>query len=184
MTNIQTSGTYTLDASHSNVEFAVKHMMITTVKGRFSDVKGTLEIPENGQPKLVVTIGAASIDTRTEARDNHLRSPDFFDVEKYPELRFVSTKADRTDDGWKVVGDLTIRDVTRPVSLSVTEEGAGVDPWGNQKVAFNATGKFNRSAFGLNWNAALETGGVLVSDEVKLSLDVQLVKQDVAAVAA
>jgi polyisoprenoid-binding protein YceI len=177
------AGTYTFDATHSNVEFAVKHMMISTVKGRFSDVKGTIEIPENGEPKVDVTIAAASIDTRTEARDNHLRSADFFDVEKYPELRFVSTKAQRTDDGYKLVGDLTLRGVTKPVTLAVTEEGFGTDPWGNQRAAFSATGKFNRSEFGLSWNAALETGGVLVSDEVKLSIDAQLVKQAAAKAA-
>ena len=176
MSSIQ-NGTYSIDPTHSNVEFAVKHMMITTVKGRFSDVKGTLTIPDKGQPSIDVTIAAASIDTRTDARDNHLRSADFFDVEKFPEIRFVSTRADRTDDGWKLAGDLTIKGITRPVSLTVTEEGAGVDPWGNQKVAFSATGKFNRTEFGLTWNAALEAGGVLVSEDVKVSIDAQLVKQ-------
>lgn len=180
MSDMQNSGTYSIDATHSNVEFAVKHMMITTVKGRFGDVKGTLELPESGQPKVDVTIKTASIDTRTEARDNHLRSADFFDVEKYPEIRFVSTKADRTDDGWKLVGNLTIKGTTRPIILAVTEEGAGKDPWGNEKIAFSASGKFNRSDFGLTWNAALETGGVLVSEEVKLAIDAQLVKQNAA----
>jgi len=175
------TGTYTIDPTHSNVEFAVKHMMITTVKGRFGDVKGTVEIPETGEPKADVTIGVASIDTRVEARDNHLRSPDFFNVEQYPEMRFVSTKAQKTDDGYKLTGDLSLHGVTRAVTLNVVEEGAGVDPWGNQKIAFSATGKFNRSDFGLNWNAALETGGVLVSDEVKLSIDAQLVKQQAKA---
>ena len=176
MSTIQT-GSYTLDPTHSNVEFSVKHMMITTVKGRFGDAKATLVIPESGEPKVDATIAAASIDTRSEARDNHLRSADFFEADKFPVLRFVSTKAVRTDDGYKVTGDLTIKGVTRPVTLTVIDEGAGVDPWGNQKVAFNATGKFSRSEFGLNWNAALETGGVLVSDEVKLNIDAQLVKQ-------
>lgn len=176
MSNIQ-NGIYVIDPTHSNIEFAVKHMMITTVKGRFGDVKGTLEIPEKGQPKVEVTIATASIDTRTEARDNHLRSADFFDIEKYPEMRFVSTRAERTEDGWTLVGDLTIKGITRPVTLAVTEEGAGVDPWGNQKVAFSATGRFNRTDFGLNWNAVLETGGLLVSEDVKLSIDAQLVKQ-------
>ena len=170
-------GTYSIDPSHTSVEFAVRHMMISTVKGRFGDVKGMLEVPDNGQPRLDVTIAAASIDTRADQRDAHLKSADFFDVEKFPELRFVSSRAERTGDGWKVSGDLTIKDVTRPVTLSVSEEGAGVDPWGNQKVAYTATTKFNRSEFGLNWNAALETGGVLVSDEVKVAIDVQLVKQ-------
>ena len=171
------TGTYTFDATHSNVEFAVKHMMITTVKGRFGDVKGTVEIPDNAEPKVDITIGVASIDTRVDARDQHLRSPDFFDVEKYPEMRFVSTKAVKTDDGYSLTGDLSMHGVTRSVTLNVVEEGAGVDPWGNQKIAFSATGKFKRSDFGLNWNAALEAGGVLVSDEVKLSIDAQLVKQ-------
>jgi polyisoprenoid-binding protein YceI len=177
------TGTYTIDAAHSNVEFAVKHMMITTVRGRFGDVKGTVELSENAQPKIDVTIAAASIDTRTEARDTHLRSGDFFDVEKFPELRFVGTNATKTTDGYRLTGDLTIKGVTRPVTLDVTEEGSGVDPWGNQKLAFSATGKFNRTDFGLTWNAALEAGGVLVSEEVKVSLDIQLVKQAVAQAA-
>lgn len=182
MTKVQ-PGTYAIDATHSNVEFAVRHMMISTVKGRFGGVEGAVTIPENGQPTIDVTINTTSIDTRSEQRDAHLKSADFFDVETYPELRFVSTRVERTSDGYKVTGDLTIRDVTRPVTLDVTEEGAGVDPWGNQKAAFSATGKINRGDFGLNWNAALETGGVLVSDEVKLFVDAQLVKQ-VAAKAA
>jgi polyisoprenoid-binding protein YceI len=182
MTTIQ-NGTYTIDATHSNVEFAVKHMMITTVRGRFGDVKGTVQIPDIGEPTIDVTIGTASIDTRTEARDTHLRSADFFDVEKHPEMRFVSTSARRTTNGYAVTGSLTIRGATRPITLDVTEEGAGVDPWGNQKAAFSATGKFSRGDFGLTWNAALETGGVLVSDEVKISIDAQLVKQKVAQAA-
>lgn len=182
MSTIQ-NGTYTIDPAHSNVEFAVKHMMITTVKGRFADMKGAVDIPEQGQPTINVTIAAPSIDTRNDMRDTHLRSADFFDVEKYPELRFVSTKATRTSDGYKLTGDLTIKGITKPITLDVTEEGAGVDPWGNQKAAFSATGKFNRSEFGLTWNAALETGGVLVSEEVKISIDAQLVKQKVAQAA-
>lgn len=177
------AGTWTLDPTHSAVEFAVKHMMISTVKGRFSDVKGTVQIPESGVPSVDVTIAAASIDTGTDGRDQHLRSGDFFDVDAYPELRFVSTKVEKTSDGYRLTGDLTIRGVTKPVTLAVTEEGAGVDPWGNHKVAFSATGKFKRSEFGLNWNAALEAGGVLVSDEVKVAIDAQLVKQAAAAAA-
>jgi polyisoprenoid-binding protein YceI len=179
-----TQGTHTIDATHSNVEFAVKHMMISTVKGRFGDVSGSVTVPASGEPKVDVTIQAASIDTRVDARDNHLKSADFFDVATYPTLRFVSTKATRTDDGYTLTGDLTIKDVTRPVTLTVTEEGAGVDPWGNAKTAFSASGKINRTDFGLTWNAALETGGVLVSEEVKLAFDVQLVAQKAEAVAA
>ena len=182
MTKVQ-PGTYAIDASHSNVEFAVRHMMISTVKGRFGDVQGTVVIPESGAPTVDVTIGTTSIDTRSDQRDGHLKSADFFDAARYPEMRFRSTTVDPVEGGFTVTGDLTIRDITRPVTLTVTEEGAGVDPWGNQKAAFSATGKINRGDFGLNWNAALETGGVLVSDEVKLIIDAQLVKQ-VAAKAA
>jgi polyisoprenoid-binding protein YceI len=178
------NGMFAIDAAHSNVEFAVKHMMITTVKGRFGDVKGTVQIPEQGEPEVEVTISATSIDTRTEARDKHLRSADFFDVEKYPEIRFVSTKAIRTKDGYSLTGDLTIKGVTKPITLDVTEDGSGIDPWGNVKASFSATGRFNRTDCGLTLNAALETGGVLVSEEVKISIDAQLVKQAAVAQAA
>ena len=183
MTTSAKSGTYTIDPTHTNVEFAVKHLMISTVKGRFADVKGTLEMPDVGEPRLDVTIAAASIDTRVEARDTHLRSADFFDVEKFPELRFKSTKAVRAGEGWTLTGDLTMKGVTLPVTLDVTDEGSAVDPWGNQKVAFTATGKLNRADYGLTWNAALEAGGVVVGEQIRLTLDVQLVKQ-VAAKAA
>jgi polyisoprenoid-binding protein YceI len=182
--NTRHTGEFAIDPTHTTVEFAVKHMMITTVKGRFGDLEGTVAIPEAGEPSVDVTIKSASIDTRVEARDTHLRSSDFFDVEKYPELRFVSKRAERAGDGYRVTGDLTIRDTTRPVTLEVTEEGAGVDPWGNEKVAFSATGEFNRSDYGLNWNAALETGGVLVSDRVRIAIEAQLVKQVPASAAA
>jgi polyisoprenoid-binding protein YceI len=182
MTKVQ-PGTYAIDATHSNVEFAVRHMMISTVKGRFADIQGTVVIPETGQPTAEVAIRTASIDTRSDQRDGHLRSADFFDVEKYPDLRFRSTKVERTHDGYRLAGDLTIKDVTRSVTLDVVEEGAGVDPWGNQKAAFSATARINRGDFGLSWNAALETGGVLVSDEVKLFIDAQLVKQAAAQAA-
>jgi polyisoprenoid-binding protein YceI len=182
MTRIQ-SGTYQIDPTHSSVEFAVKHLMISTVKGRFGDVKGTLQLPETGDAKVDITIGAASINTGVEPRDVHLKSADFFDVEKYPELRFVSTEATRHGDGWRLVGNLTMHGVTLPVTLAVTEEGAGIDPWGNQKVAFAATGKVNRTHFGLTWNAALETGGVLVGEDVKISIDAQLVKAAAKAAA-
>jgi polyisoprenoid-binding protein YceI len=178
-----TPGTHTIDATHTNVEFAVKHLMISTVKGRFGDVSGTVTVPATGEPVVDVTINAASIDTRMDARDNHLRSADFFDVEKYPTLRFVSKKATPTDDGYTLVGDLTIKDVTRPVTLTVSEEGSAVDPWGNSKSGFSATGKINRNDFGLTRNAALETGGVLVGEDVKLSFDVELTAQKAQAAA-
>lgn len=171
------NGTYTIDAAHSSVEFAVKHLMITTVKGWFSDVEGTVTIPERGQPSVEVTIRAASITTRNDARDTHLRSADFFDVEQYPTLRFVSTAVQPTDDGYRLTGDLTIKDVTRSVTLTVVEDGVATDPYGNEKASFSARGKFNRTDFGLTWNGALETGGVLVSEEVKINIDAQLTRE-------
>jgi polyisoprenoid-binding protein YceI len=177
------SGTYAIDPAHTNVEFAVRHMMISSVKGRFGDVKGTVVIPDSGVPTIDVTIATGSVDTRNNDRDAHLRSADFFDVEHHPEMRFVSTSAVQSRDGWTVTGDLTVKGTTRPVTLAVTEEGTGVDPWGNQKAAFTASGKFNRSDYGLTWNAALEAGGVLVSDEVKLVIDAQLVRQSSARAA-
>src|ERR1044071_3911760 len=126
--------TWTIDPAHFDVEFAVKHMMIATVKGRFADVKGTVELTDNGQPTVDVTIGTKSIDTRQEQRDNHLRSGDFFDVETFPEMRFVSIRAERDGSEWKVTGNLTIKGVTKPVTLEVTEEGTGKDPWGNERM--------------------------------------------------
>lgn len=171
---------WVVDASHSNVEFAVKHLMIATVRGRFSEVEGFIE----GDPadltsaRFEATINAASIDTRQDDRDQHLRSADFFDVENHPTITFKSTNIEKAgDDEYKVTGDLTIRGTTRPVTLDVTFEGRGKDPWGGERIALTAKGKINRKDFGLTWNAALETGGVLVSDEVKLDINVEAVLQ-------
>jgi polyisoprenoid-binding protein YceI len=175
---------WTIDPAHTEVSFAVRHMMISTVKGRFADVKGSVTIPDEGEPTLDVTIGVASIDTREEKRDAHLRSADFFDAEKYPEIRFVSTKTVRAVDGWKITGNLTMHGVTKPVMLDATEEGTVRDPWGNDRMGFSARGKLDRREFGLTWNAALEAGGVLVGDEIKLHIDAELVKQKAAAKAA
>ena len=174
---------WTIDPSHTEVGFAVRHLMISTVKGRFADVKGAVEFADGADPKLDVTLSVASIDTREAKRDAHLRSPDFFDAETYPEIRFVSTKTVRTDGGWKIAGNLTMHGVTKPVTLDATEEGTGRDPWGNDRMGFSAHGKLDRREFGLTWNAALETGGVLVGDDIKLNIDAELVKQ-VAAVQA
>ena len=175
--------TYTIDPAHSAVEFAVKHMMISTVKGRFGDVKGTivLDPAHPARSSAEAEIATASIDTGAAQRDAHLRSADFFDVERFPAIAF---RARRVEGGWRsegdrfvVVGDLTIRDVTREISLDVTYEGAGKDPWGGDRVSFSATTKLDRRDFGLGWNQALETGGVLVSNEIRIHLDVQAVKQ-------
>lgn len=168
--------TWQIDPAHSNVEFAVRHLMISTVKGRFGQVTGTLTT-DDGDPKkfaLDVDIDVTSIDTRQEQRDAHLRSPDFFDVEHHPKMTFHSTRIEGDPRGeFKLYGDLTIRGTTRPVVLDATSEGAGKDPWGNDRMGFSATGKIDRSQFGLQWNQALEAGGVMVGNDVKITLDVE-----------
>jgi len=170
---------WTIDAAHSQVGFAVKHLMISTVRGRFGTVAGTVEFAGDSyaDAKVDVTIDAASIDTREEKRDAHLRSADFFDVETFPTLTFKSRRVlAAKGDTFQLVGDLTIKGITREVALDVEVEGFQKDPWGNQKAGFSASTKINRKDYGLTWNAALETGGVLVGDEVKISLDVQLLQ--------
>lgn len=172
--------TWVIDPSHSEVGFAVRHMMIATVKGRFTKVEGTLQFdPENlAAATFEGKIEAASIETRDENRDNHLRSADFFDVENHPQITFSNSKVTEVDGNeFKLTGDLTIRGVTKQVTLSGEFLGTNVDPWGNTKAGFTATGKVNRKEFGLLWNVALEAGGVLVADEVKLTLELELNKQ-------
>jgi polyisoprenoid-binding protein YceI len=176
MTDTATRTTvWTIDPAHSVVEFSVKHMMFATAKGRFSDVSGTITVDnENIERSAVdVTIGAASIDTRDEKRDAHLRSADFFDAENHPTLTFTSTRVERDGDDLKVTGDLTIRGVTRPVVLEAEYNGQGVNPWGQQVLSYSAKTKINRKDFGLNWNAALETGGVLVGEEIKIQIEIE-----------
>jgi len=170
---------WTIDASHSEVGFAVKHLMIATVRGRFGAVSGTVTFADGdySHANADVTIDATSIDTREEKRDAHLRSADFFDAEHFPTLTFKSRRVQAVKaDAFELVGDLTIKGITHDVTLDVGIEGFQKDPWGNQKAAFSATTTISRTAFGLTWNAALETGGVLVGDNVKISLDVQLLK--------
>jgi polyisoprenoid-binding protein YceI len=178
-TALTTRSTWTVDAAHTSVEFAVKHLMISTVRGRFADIAGSLELDDERpeQSTVDVTLDVASIDTRQPDRDAHLRSADFFDVERFPTLRFTSTRIQKAADGFLVEGDLTIRDVTRPVTLHATEEGRTRDPWGGLRVGFSATTKINRRDFGLTWNQALETGGFVVGDEVKIAADVEFVQQ-------
>ncbi len=172
--------TWNVDPVHSVAEFKVKHMMISNVKGQFTGVSGVLSLDEANLTKSHVeaTIDAASINTRDAQRDGHLKSPDFFDVEKFPTLSFKSTSVENAGGGELAVsGDLTIHGVTRKVVFTV--EGptpATKDPWGNTRVGLSATTKINRKDFGLTWNAALETGGILVGEEVTLTLDVQFVK--------
>ncbi len=175
-----TATTWQIDAKHSLVEFAVKHMMFTTAKGRFSDLTGTIvhDEADPARSSVEVEIAAASIDTRDESRDAHLRSGDFFDVERFPTIRFKSTRVEAAGrDKLRVIGDLTIRDVTREVVLDTELTGQGVNPWGQQVAGFTAETKINRKDYALTWNAALEAGGVLVSDDVKITLEIQAAKQ-------
>ena len=172
------STTWKIDSSHSSVEFSARHLMITTVKGRFADVEGTVTV-DGDTPELAsveATINAASIDTRTEQRDAHLRSADFLDVEHFPTLQFRSTQLAGSHDKFTLTGDLTIRGTTKPVTLDVSFEGEGKDPWGGQRMGFEAKGKIDRREFGLTWNQALEAGGVVVGNEIKISIEAQLVK--------
>jgi polyisoprenoid-binding protein YceI len=173
----ETRTTWKLDPSHTTIEFAAKHMMITTVKGRFVDVEGTIVADEQNfaDSEVTATMKAASIDTRSEQRDTHLRSADFLDVEHYPEVTFKSTRIEGTKEEFKLTGNLTVRGTTRPITLDVTYEGSGKDPWGGTRASFSAHGKFDRRDYGLTWNVALETGGILVSNEVKINIEAQAV---------
>lgn len=175
-----TTTTWNIDAAHTTAEFKVRHMMITNVKGQFKPVTGVVTLDENDitRSHVEASIDAASIDTREPDRDTHLKSADFFDVEKFPALTFSSTRVARGEDGdLEVEGDLTIHGVTRKVTFAVEGPTApGKDPWGNTRIGFEATTKINRKDFGLTWNAALETGGILVGDEVTITLDVEAVK--------
>ena len=171
--------TWTIDPVHSHIEFSVKHLMITTVKGRFTGVAGTVEIDDANPSasRADIRVDAATIDTREPQRDAHLRSADFFDVETYPTLTFTSTRiTGRKGSEFKLAGNLTIHGVTREVVLDVTDEGRGKDPWGGERAGFSATTTINRKDFGLTWNQALETGGVLVGEEVKIRLELQFVR--------
>lgn len=169
---------WAFDTSHSGIGFSVRHLMISKVRGSFGKWSGTFEYDEADptKSKLEVHIDAASIDTKEEKRDAHLRSPDFFDVANHPELVFASTAVTRDGDGYVVTGELTIRGVTRAVDLNVESLGTGKDPWGNQRVAFEAKTTINRRDFGLNWNQALETGGILVGEKVEITIDVEAIK--------
>jgi polyisoprenoid-binding protein YceI len=171
--------TWTIDPAHSTVEFVAKHMMITTVKGRFAEFEGTIVADEEhlADSSVEVTMQAASLDTRSEQRDAHLRSPDFLDVETYPEMVFISTAVEQLDDDlYSVTGDLTIKDVTRPVTVDFTLTGSALDPFGNMRVGFEGAVAILRSEWGLTWNAALETGGWLVSDRIQIEFDVSAIR--------
>jgi polyisoprenoid-binding protein YceI len=169
--------TWQIDPAHTEVEFAVRHLMISTVKGRFGQVSGALTFEERDPSalSLEVTIPVATVDTREEKRDAHLRSADFFDADRFPVMTFRGKRFEGNPLGtFRLVGNLTIKGVTREVSLDVTLEGRGNDPWGNERLGYSARGTINRSDFGLTWNMVLETGGVAVGDQVKLALNAEL----------
>lgn len=170
---------WNLDPTHSEVNFKVKHMMITNVNGKFNDFKliATSSNDQFEQPEISFTANTASITTGSEQRDGHLKSGDFFDVEKHPEITFKSNSFKKIEaENYLIDGHLTIKDVTKPITLKVEYGGLQKDPWGNIKTGFTIEGKINRKDFGLNWNAALEAGGVMVSDEVRINAEIQLVK--------
>ena len=174
---------WNIDPTHTSIEFSVKHLGIATVKGRFRKFEAVAEAGPDGELKRVeATIDAASIDTGVDQRDDHLRSADFFDAAQYPQIRFVSTGITQNAAGESVVaGDLAIRGVTRPVSFTLEQGSAIKDPWGNQRIASTAAGKLSRKQWGLTWNQILELGGVAVSDEVKFTLDIQVVAAQAVA---
>jgi polyisoprenoid-binding protein YceI len=179
-TQLANTTTWAIDPAHAELGFAVRHLMLSTVRGRFGAVSGTITVDEKNpkSAKVDVTVDVTSIDTRQEMRDNHLRSADFFDAANHPAMHFVSKRIEGNATGtFKLIGDLTIRGTTREVALDVTFEGRATDPWGNDRAGFSAAGKLNRRDFGLLWNQALESGGVVVGDEVKLTLDVEVVRQ-------
>ena len=166
---------WNVDASHSNIGFSVKHMMVSKVRGSFTDFTAEVEADETDLTgaNIAFTIKVASINTGSEDRDNHLRSADFFDAETYPEIKFVANNVTKKGDEYEIAGDLTIKDVTKPVVFEAEYGGKGTNPWGVEVVAFEAETKINREEFGLTWNAALETGGVLVGKDIKITLELE-----------
>lgn len=168
------AGTWTIDPAHTEVGFVARHLMVSKVRGYFGEVSGTVEVAEDVTQSVVnVDVQIPSVSTGNEDRDNHLKSADFFDAEQFPVMTFRSTSF----DGDTLTGDLTVKDVTKPVTFDVDFGGVGQDPWGNTKAGFEATTTVNRKDWGLTWNAAVEGGGVLVSDKITINIDVQLAKQ-------
>jgi len=176
----QTVGLWAIDSGHSSVEFSVRHMMVSTVKGHFGKVEGTMQVDANDHAASIVEakVDVSSIMTRDENRDGHLKSADFFNAEQFPTMIFKSTKTERVDTThYRVTGDLTIRDVTKPVVFTTEYEGEVKDMYGKQRAAYTAETEINRKDYGLTWNAALEGGGVVVSEKVKITLNIALVHQ-------
>jgi polyisoprenoid-binding protein YceI len=175
----QLTGTYTLDPAHSRLGFVARHAMVTKVRGSFNDFTGTAVVDGTDPAKssATVTIKTASIDTRNEQRDGHLRSNDFLSLDEYPEITFVSTGVQLTgDDSFELTGDLTIKGTTNPVTIPFTFEGAATDPFGNFRAGFEGSVVINRKDYGITWNAALETGGVLVSEKITLEFEISAIR--------
>jgi polyisoprenoid-binding protein YceI len=184
MTAVQTAPAgaktvWNLDPAHTLVEFSAKHLMISTVKGRIAGIEGAIVLDETepSNSTVEVTLDAKTLDTRIEQRDQHLRSGDFLDVEKFPAIKFKSTDIQGDEQNFKLTGDLTIRDITRPITLDVSYEGRTKDPWGGERVGFSASGKLDRRAYGLTWNVLLESGGLTVGNDIKIQIEVEAVKQ-------
>lgn len=172
------AGKYVLDAAHSDLQISARHLMVTKVTGTFGEIQGMLEVGDNPTESVVEVVAqAGSVATGSADRDDHLRSADFLDVEHYPTVKFKSTGLSPDGKNWKLTGDLTIRDITKPVTFDMAYEGSVVDPFGNQKVAFTASGQIDREAWGLTWNVPLEGGGVLVSKQFKIKFAVQAILQ-------
>lgn len=173
------TGTWTIDPAHSAIEFIARHLMVTKVRGGFGSFSGSIEIAENPTESVIdIEVDMDSVVTGSADRDGHLKSPDFFDVESHPKMRFVSTSIIEKDDGYQLTGDLTVRGVTKPLTLDVDYLGVMTDPWGNAKAAFSAGGEVNREDWGLTWNAPLETGGVLVSKTARIEIEVQAARAE------
>ena len=168
------AGTYTIDASHSRVGFSARHAMVTKVRGSFNDYTGSAVVAA-GTASINIEISAASIDTRSADRDGHLQSPDFFDVANFPKISFKSTSVKDGGEGIVVTGDLTIKDVTKPLTIEFEYAGTAKDPFGNDRYGFEGSAEINRKDFGLTWNAALETGGILVSENIKLEFEISTI---------
>jgi len=182
---IPVAGVYDIDGPHTSVEFVGRHLMITKVRGRFNDVRGRITIAEEPENSHVeVEIGVASLSSGNDDRDAHLKSGDFFDVEHYPTIAFASTAVrPLRDNTWELVGDLTVHGTTKPVTLQVDFDGGGASPMGDERIGFSAATEVNREDFGLTWNVALETGGILVGKSARIELAVQAIATSKAAVA-
>jgi polyisoprenoid-binding protein YceI len=175
------TGTYTLDPSHSRIGFVARHAMVTKIRGSFNEFSGSghFDADDPSKTNLTLTVQTASVDTRSPDRDGHIRGDDFLNVEKYPEITFVSTSVERVnDEDYRVTGDLTVRDVTKPVTVDFEFGGAAVDPFGNNRIGFDGKTTINRKDWGVNWNAVLDAGGLLVSEKVTLELEVSAIKSD------